>query len=150
MSCCSVPTTSVGHIGQIQCKMYLESACVVSVASCPIVCPLVSSSPCDFVHLGSGAHFHCCPPPCSSTLQWAQRSQPTDSGDRSSVQSVFSCPHQPGDNRMCVIAKRLGCLRWLAHAAGHGIFLGASTSRRSVSFVCSHQKTTIQKMTIIA
>ena len=35
----------------------------------------------------------------------------------------------------CVIAKRLGCLRWLAHAAGHGCFLSASTCRRAAPFV---------------
>ena len=44
--------------------------------------------------------------------------------------------------------KRLGCLHWLAHAAGHGHFQAASTSGRSASFVFlrSPQKTTIQKI----
>ena len=38
-------------------------------------------------------------------------------------------------HRMCVIAERLGCLHWLAHAPGHRHFSGASTSRRTASVV---------------
>ena len=47
----------------------------------------------------------------------------------------WPCPHG-----MWVIAKRLGCLRWLAHAAGHGHFLGASTTWRTASsfFTTTH------------
>ena len=41
-------------------------------------------------------------------------------------------PLEPCNNRMCVIAKRLGSLHELAHAAGYGHFFGASTTRRSV------------------
>ena len=37
----------------------------------------------------------------------------------------------PIATRTCVIAKRLGCLRCLAHAAGCGHFYSASTSRRT-------------------
>ena len=64
------------------------------------------------------------------------------------VQSVLSCPLWPCNCRMRVIAKkRLGCLHWLAHATRHGLFQGASTSRRTASFVFlrSPQKTKIQK-----
>ena len=43
-------------------------------------------------------------------------------------------PHCVCNHRMCVIAKRPGSLHRLAHAAGHGCFLRASTSRRSVFF----------------
>ena len=70
-------------------------------------------------------------------------SQPTDTVDHQlSVQSVLSCPLWPLHHRVCVIAERLGHLRCLAHAAGHGHFQGASTSRRTASFVspCSPQK----------
>ena len=44
---------------------------------------------------------------------------------------MLSCPHWPHRHRICVIAKRLGCLHRLAHAAGHGHFQGASTSGRT-------------------
>ena len=43
------------------------------------------------------------------------------------------CSLHPWDNFMCVIAKGLGRLHWLAHAAGHGHFFGASTSGRAFS-----------------
>ena len=52
------------------------------------------------------------------------------------------------NNCTCVIAKRLGCLRWLVHAAGRDHFWSAPTSRRTVSFVWrrSRQNTTIHKI----
>ena len=41
---------------------------------------------------------------------------PNDTRDHTFVKSVFSCPHEPDDHRMCVIAMRLGYLHKLAHA----------------------------------
>ena len=46
---------------------------------------------------------------------------------------------------MCVIAKGLGCLLWLAHAARRGFFV----KRLHIWAIRSRQKTTIQKMAII-
>ena len=59
-------------------------------------------------------------------------SQPTDTVDHHTVVwSMLSCPLRPGHHRMCVVAKRLGCLSWLARAAGRRHFSSASASRRS-------------------
>ena len=55
--------------------------------------------------------------------------QPTDT----EVKSVLSCPLWPYRHRMCIIAERLGCLRWLAHAPRRGHFFGASTSWHTCS-----------------
>ena len=58
---------------------------------------------------------------------------------RKALHSLCSpCSHAslwPRSQRMCVITERLGCLRWLAHAARHGHVQGASTSRSSASQV---------------
>ena len=64
----------------------------------------------------SGSHVHLCPRPYTLCSPCAHG------------------PSWPCSHRKCVIARRLGCLRWLAHAAGHGHFFGASATRRTVSF----------------
>ena len=63
------------------------------------------------------------------------------------LQSALSCPLWPLHHRMCVIAERLGHLRWLSHAAGRGHFFGASTSWRTSSrrSDCSTQKSGFKK-----
>ena len=62
-------------------------------------------------------------------------SQPTDIGDHS-VCTPCSRTDFGRVTTACVSSpKRLGSVHWLAHAAGHGHFLGASTSGRSVRSV---------------
>ena len=76
--------------------------------------------------------------------------QPTDTMDHTSVQSVLSCLLWKCNHSMCVIARRLANLRWLAHAAGCGHFFGASTSWHTYSR-CSEsstQKTGFDKLAI--
>ena len=60
---------------------------------------------------------------------------------------------EPCNNRMRVIAKRLGSLHELAHAAGRVHFLGATTTPRTVFLICSRPftlRTSIQKLAIIS
>ena len=68
-----------------------------------------------------------------------------------SASSVLSCTLCPCYHRMCVIAKRLGSLRWLAHAAGQGYVFGASMSGRTdVSLETAHdEKHGWRKLTIV-
>ena len=59
-------------------------------------------------------------------------SQPTDAEEPLSMCSSCSRAHLGRVTTACVSSpKRRGSLHKLAHAAGHGHFLGASTSRRS-------------------
>ena len=116
--------------------------CVCCVLPHRVFSCLVWSS--CLVHKGSGSHFHFCPRPCSSTHRWARRSQPTNTGDHA-VKSVLPYPHQPDDHRMCVIAKRLGCLHRLTHAARLGYFFGASMTRRTLPLGLFTAATSIRK-----
>ena len=84
-------------------------------------------------HMRLGSHVHFCPRPRSEHVSTGQASHPPTRGTRLCVSSVLSCPLWPCTHRMCVIAKRLGSLHWLAHAARHGHFQGVFTSRRTVS-----------------
>ena len=67
-----------------------------------------------------GSHVDVCPRPCSSRHRMGQvRYTPTQrTTAQCAVRALSPClallsPH------VCVTAKRLGSLRWLAHAAGH-------------------------------
>ena len=88
-----------------------------------------------FVAQGVGSYIHFCPRPCRSTSRWARLSTHRRQGTTLCVQSVLSCPLWPCSHRMCVIAKRLGCLCWHAHAPGHGYFLGASPRSKNVAIL---------------
>ena len=81
-------------------------------------------------HKCRGAHVRLCPRPCSSTHRSAQPTTARHRGPRNTMRSVLSCPLHPCTHRMCVIAKGLGSLQRLAHAAGHGQHSSASTSKR--------------------
>ena len=109
------------------CVLRLLCLCVFVaqiVVSCPAVSSLASSGLRALLFTrGPGSQFSLLPdgpgfhnPPTLETTP---------------VKSMLSYPHEP-DDRMCVIAKRLGCFHRLAHAAGHGNFLGASASRRTL------------------
>ena len=71
---------------------------------------------------GSGSYVHVSPRPCFENLSMGQTSTHQRRGPHSECSPVLSCPPWPCYHRMCVIAKRLGCLRWLEHAADHGYF----------------------------
>ena len=71
-------------------------------------------------HNGSGPYVHVCARPCLSSCRWARLA--TDIGDRTNVLSVPARPVCPCHYHACVTAKRLGCLRRLAHAAGSHLF----------------------------
>ena len=87
------------------------------------------------IHKWSGSHVHFYPRPCSSTCRQANFSTHRHSGPHF-VCNPCSCAHFGRVTAACVSSpKRLGCLHWLAHAARHGHFQGASTSRRTASFV---------------
>ena len=77
------------------------------------------------------------------------RNPPTQWTTNSACSRCSSCPHWPHRHRMCVIAKRLGCLHWLARAAGHGHFKGASTSGRTFDAV-HHRKPRYKKLAIVS
>ena len=72
-------------------------------------------------HKVSGSHVHVCPRPCSSTYRLARitthrRREPH------SVCCPCSHAHFGRLTTACVSSpKRLGCLRWLTHEAGHGL-----------------------------
>ena len=113
--------------------MYFESVCVASFVSLCLCCANCSVLPCRvfsclvwskslIVHKGARVSIF-------TSARWARLSQPTV--ETTPVKSMLSYPHEP-DDRMCVIAKRLGCFHRLAHAAGHGNFLGASATRRTL------------------
>ena len=79
-------------------------------------------------------------------------SPPNDAMDHT-LCSLCSDAPEPCNNRMCVIAKRLGSLHRLAHAAGRVHFLGASMTPRTVFLICSRPftlRTSIQKLAIIS
>ena len=72
----------------------------------------------------------------SSTYRWARLATHRHQGTQHSVCSPCSRAHFGRVlHRMCVIAERLDCLHWLAHAARHRHFSSASTSRRTASVV---------------
>ena len=72
----------------------------------------------------------------SSTYRWARLATHRHQGTQHSVCSPCSRAHFGRvPHRMCVIAERLGCLHWLAHAARHTIPEEMSTgeSRKLIS-----------------
>ena len=56
-------------------------------------------------------------------MSMGQARNPSTQRDHTLCNPCFSCPLWPCYHRMCVIARRLGSLHWLAHAAGHGYVL---------------------------
>ena len=142
------------HIGQIQVcvcvqNVYLVCVCCVCCVCCPTVCSFVLSSLCALLTRGQGLTFtsaRVLVP--SSAHRWARRSQPTNTvhRDHSSVKSVLSCPHQPDDHRMSVIAKKLGCLLRLTNAARLGLFFGSSMARRTLPLGLFTAATSIRKL----
>ena len=62
---------------------------------------------------------------------------PTDGEDHTQREVRALVPSWAVIHCMCVVAKRVGCLHRLAHAAGHGHFSSASTTRRTVCSICS-------------
>ena len=85
--------------------------------------------------LGSSVRF--CPRPCSSTWRWARLATHRHRGPHSAL-PLLSCPLWPCNHRVCVIAKRLGFLRSLALAAGHGFFLGGPRPSAPTVHVSNH------------
>ena len=79
---------------------------VISVYACVFAClsRLVFVPVCS---QGSGSHVHVCPRPCSRFID--------------GVKSVLSCP-LARTATACVIARRLGCLQGLPHAARRVFF----------------------------
>ena len=74
------------------------------------------------IHKGSGSHFNFCPRPCSSTCRWARVATHRRIGPHL-VCIPCSHAHFGRTTTACVSSpKRLGCLHWLAHAAGHRHF----------------------------
>ena len=57
-------------------------------------------------------------------------SQPMDAEEHANAYSVLRCPHWIATTACVSSPKRLGSLRRLAHATGHGHFVVASTSGR--------------------
>ena len=91
----------------------------------------------SYFHTGSGSHVHFRPRPSSSTDRWARLTSHRHVGPHNTVKSVLSCPPRPHRHRMCVIAKGLGCLRWLAHAAEDGHRLNVNAHRSALLVVFS-------------
>ena len=92
----------------------------VSLFRCLRACPM---------HKMSGSHIRSCPLPCLSTYQWARPKKNHRHKGPHSVGGPCSNAHLGHvHHRMCVIAKRLGCLHRLEHAAGRG-WQGAPRTR---------------------
>ena len=85
---------------------------VVSVQSHDSVLRLFSCSQ------RAGSYVYVCPHPLFEHLAMGQTHIPPTRRSTHFVTSVLSCPIWPRSHRMCVIARRRGCLHRLAHAAG--------------------------------
>ena len=137
---CSVPVSFF----LTECLLFIVVSCIVScnissfvscgvVTCCTVLYRMVFKA-CLLTHKGSGSCFHFCPRPCLSSCRWAKLTTHRHI-EPHSMCPVLARPPWPCNHRMCVIARRLGCLDWLAHAARHEHFQGASTSSRTDSFV---------------
>ena len=80
-------------------------------------------SVCLLVHKGSGSHVHLGPRPCSSTRRQARLSTHHHKRTIRCAANALTLPLWPGSHRMYVIARRLCCLRWLAHGSWARSFL---------------------------
>ena len=93
--------------------LFFLGACVFVVCVCVGVCCVCS---CLTVHKGSGGLTFTSARVLVRAPIDGPGCLPNDTRDHTFVKSVFSCPHEPDDHRVCVIAMRLGYLHKLAHA----------------------------------
>ena len=119
-----------------------------------VIVQVFTNGGCSIFTRGRGAHVRLCPRPCSSTHRSAKPTTERHRGPRNTARSVLSRPLHPCTHRMCVIAKGLGSLQRLAHAAGHGQHSSASTSQRLFCVTCfltvGHKDQDSEKSAIIS
>ena len=130
----------VAPLGQLQhCLAVLKVVGFVAVHANPVVFGVVAllmhfvrSSLCAFYARDRGLTFSSARIHVRALIG-VPRSQPTVAEDHISCVVRALMPRCRIKHCMCVIAKRLDCLLWPAHAAGHRCFLSTATSKRTVS-----------------
>ena len=147
ISCCCLPVQRLGHLRAPCPRRVPIGACLGNYIACRL-CRVLDGSLFRSHTRGRGLTFTSAHVLVRAPVD-GPGFPPTDISGPHSVCRPCSRAHFGRVPTACVSSpKRLGCLPWLAHAAGHGHFKGASTSRRTVSFDTrrSRQKTTIHKI----